>query len=94
MNDRPNILMILTDHFRRDAIGPWTPNLRRLAGGVTHLFNHRNDPRELHNLAGVAGYEAVTADLLGELLTTRIGLSQYTHEKERTRLQRVRRRAW
>lgn len=28
----PKIMLILTDHFRRDAVGPSTPNLRRLAG--------------------------------------------------------------
>ena len=25
-----DIILILTDHFRRDVIGEWTPNLRRL----------------------------------------------------------------
>lgn len=31
MADQPNIIFILTDHFRRDALGPATPNLNRLA---------------------------------------------------------------
>ena len=30
-SDRPNIILILTDHFRRDALGNHTPNLMRLA---------------------------------------------------------------
>ena len=71
--------------------GPWKIVYDPEQGGVTHLFNHRRDPRELDNLAGVAGYEGVTAELLADLLGTRIGLSQYNHEKERTRLQRTRR---
>ena len=71
--------------------GPWKLVFDPDQGGVTHLFNHRRDPDELDNLAGVAGYEGVTADLLGEALGARIGLTQYTQEKERTRLQRVRR---
>ena len=28
---RPNIILILTDHFRRDVLGNHTPNLMRLA---------------------------------------------------------------
>ncbi|MBN2551252.1 MAG: sulfatase-like hydrolase/transferase [Spirochaetales bacterium] len=36
MKERPNIILILTDHFRPDALGPSTPNLISLAGrGVT-----------------------------------------------------------
>ena len=27
MKDQPNIILILTDHFRPDALGPSTPNL-------------------------------------------------------------------
>ena len=27
----PNIVLIMTDHFRRDALGPSTPNLMQLA---------------------------------------------------------------
>ena len=71
--------------------GAWKLVFDPEQGGVVQLFNHRNDPQELTNLAGVAGYENVTADLLGALLSERIGLTQYTHEKEETRLQRVRR---
>lgn len=60
-------------------------------GGLVQLFNHRNDPDEERNLAGEPGYEAAAAEMLGRLLSVRITLSQHTHEKERTRLQRVRR---
>ena len=31
MNTQPNIILILTDHFRPDALGPSTPNLMSLA---------------------------------------------------------------
>ena len=31
MNEQPNIILILTDHFRPDALGPSTPNLMSLA---------------------------------------------------------------
>ena len=31
MNDQPNIILILTDHFRPDALGSSTPNLMALA---------------------------------------------------------------
>jgi len=59
-------------------------------GGVTHLYNLTRDPRELENLAGAAGYEAVAADLIRRILAHRIRLSQYTHAKEEKRLQRIR----
>ena len=36
---RPNIILILTDHFRRDAIGPSTPNLVGLASEGTRFAN-------------------------------------------------------
>ncbi len=58
-------------------------------GGVQALFNLVNDPQELTNLAGVAGYEAVSSRLLEQLLAHRIRLSQYTHDKEERRAQRV-----
>ncbi len=58
--------------------------------GIQQLFNLRNDPRELENLAGVAGYEGVERDLVGQILARRIGLTQYTHDKEERRVQRVR----
>jgi len=57
---------------------------------VQNLYNLVNDPDELINLAGVAGYEHVTLDLVQQLLAHRIRLSQYTHTKEEQRLQRVR----
>jgi choline-sulfatase len=59
-------------------------------GGVQYLFNLAIDPKEQQNLAGVAGYESVTLDLIQRLLAHRIRLTQYTHIKEEQRLQRVR----
>jgi len=59
-------------------------------GGVQYLFNLVIDPKEQHNLAGVAGYENVILDLIQRLLAHRIRLTQYTHIKEEQRLQRVR----
>ena len=59
-------------------------------GGVTFLFNLAVDPREEENLAGRAGYEAITARLLERLLSHRIGTTQYNQVKEEQRLQRVR----
>jgi arylsulfatase A-like enzyme len=59
-------------------------------GGVQYLFNLAVDPLEQHNLAGVAGYEPVTLELIQGLLAHRIHLTQYTHIKEEQRLQRVR----
>lgn len=37
--DRPNIILILTDHFRRDALGSSTPNLMGLAGQGVRFAN-------------------------------------------------------
>ena len=37
--NQPNIILILTDHFRRDALGPHTPNLLRLAAEGTRFAN-------------------------------------------------------
>lgn len=59
-------------------------------GGAQYLFNLAIDPQEQNNLAGVAGYEHVTLDLVQRLLSHRIRLTQYTHVKEEQRLQRVR----
>jgi arylsulfatase len=59
-------------------------------GGVQYLFNLRNDPHELVNLAGVAGYLPVEAHLTGRLLSRLIRMTHFTHDKERQRLQRVR----
>ena len=54
-------------------------------GGVQYLFNLAVDPKEQQNLAGVAGYEHVTMDLLAQLLGHRMRLSQFTHVKEEQR---------
>lgn len=59
-------------------------------GGVQYLFNLVVDPNELQNLAGVAGYERITADLIEQMLAHRILLTQSTHTKEQQRIQRVR----
>ena len=59
-------------------------------GGVRQLFNLAVDPEELTNLAGVAGYEAITLELVQRLLAHRIRLTQTTQVKEEQRLQRVR----
>jgi choline-sulfatase len=59
-------------------------------GGVTHLYNLVRDPRELENLAGAAGYEAISQPLIEQILSHRILLSQYTQSKEEKRLQSVR----
>jgi len=59
-------------------------------GGVVQLHNMTVDPREENNLAGVAGYEAVVAELVSQLLAERIRRTQFTHQKEQQRLQRVR----
>ncbi|MBZ0301244.1 MAG: sulfatase-like hydrolase/transferase, partial [Anaerolineae bacterium] len=58
-------------------------------GGVVYLFNLTVDPQEQHNLAGVAGYEGITLQLVQALLAHRIRLTQYTHTKEEQRLQQV-----
>ena len=63
-------------------------------GGVQFLFNLANDPTEETNLAGVAGYEQITLDLVQRLLAQRIRLTQYTHDKEEQRIQRVRMRRY
>lgn len=59
-------------------------------GGVQQLYNLAVDPKELNNLAGVAGYEAITSQLIERILADRIRHSQYTHIKEEQRVQRVR----
>ena len=59
-------------------------------GGIRYLFNLNRDPRELDNLAGVAGYEGISKTLVEGLLEHRIRLTQFTHAKEEQRLQRVR----
>jgi choline-sulfatase len=59
------------------------------AGGVRQLFNLAGDPGERTNLAGVAGYEAVTAGLVERILSHHIRLHQHTHIKEEQRVQPV-----
>jgi choline-sulfatase len=59
-------------------------------GGVQYLFNLAIDPAEQNNLAGVAGYENITLQLIEKILAQRIRMTQYTHIKEEQRLQRVR----
>ncbi len=39
MPDQPNVILIMTDHFRRDALGPSTPNLMSLANQGTRFVN-------------------------------------------------------
>ncbi len=69
--------------------GNWKLVYDPQAGGVQQLFNLVRDPEELDNLAGAAGYEAVAADLLEQLLADKIRRTQFTHVKEEQRLQRV-----
>ncbi len=59
-------------------------------GGITYLFNLIVDPGESKNLAGVAGYEDISAGLTSQLLAHYITLNQFTHFKEQMRLQKVR----
>jgi len=59
-------------------------------GGVQHLFNMVTDPSEEANLAGATGYEHVAADLIQSILSHHIRLTQYTHDKEEQRVQRIR----
>lgn len=70
--------------------GSWKLVFDPEQGGITHLYNLARDPRELENLAGLPGYEAVTSRLIERILSHRIRLSQYTHGKEEKRLQRLR----
>ena len=70
--------------------GSWKLVFDPEQGGLTHLYNMVRDPRELENLAGAAGYQWVTADLIEQLLSQRIRRSQYSHSKEEKRLQRIR----
>lgn len=59
-------------------------------GGVCYLFNLINDAKEQNNLAGVSGYEAITAELTEKLLSKYITTFQSTQVKEQIRLQKVR----
>ncbi|MFW5923204.1 MAG: sulfatase [Planctomycetota bacterium] len=69
--------------------GNWKLVYDPQAGGVQYLFNLASDPEELCNLAGKAGYEQVSAELIEKLLAARIRRTQHTHVKEEQRLQRV-----
>ena len=53
MKDRPNIILILTDHFRPDAVGTSTPNLLSLAE------THRSQDIKLNH---TGFYEIYTTD--------------------------------
>ena len=58
--------------------------------GVSYLYNLVSDPKEMNNLAGVSGYEAITAELTTQLLSRYITMVQSTQSKEQIRLQSVR----
>lgn len=77
-----------TVHMMRT--GNWKIAYDPEAGGVQYLFNLANDPNELCNLAGVAGYESVTAQLMEQILAHRIRLTQFTQIKEEQRVQHAR----
>ncbi|MFI4911922.1 MAG: sulfatase [Sedimentisphaeraceae bacterium JB056] len=77
-----------TVHMMRN--GNWKISYDPEAGGVQYLFNLRNDPKELCNLAGVAGYENITSELLAKMLNHRIRLTQFTQVKEEQRVQDAR----
>jgi choline-sulfatase len=74
--------------------GNWKLVFDPEAGGVQYLFNLAVDPHETQNLAGIAGYEAVTLDLTQRCLAHHIRLHQFTHVKEEQRLQRVHTPNW
>jgi hypothetical protein len=78
----PNILIIYPDQLRADALGcagnPCikTPHIDRLANeGVKFdnaftsfvLFDLKNDPNEMENLAGLPAYQKIQAELDGWL---------------------------
>ena len=60
--------------------------------GVVFLFNLVSDPKETNNLAGVSGYEEITAELRKKMLSRYIPMLQSTQGKEQIRLQSVRTR--
>ena len=70
--------------------GNWKMVFDPEQGGITYLFNLLIDPEERENLAGRAGYEGTTRMLMERMLAHRIGMTQYTQEKEEQRLQKVR----
>ena len=57
--------------------------------GVQYLYNLITDKYELDNLAGKPEYESICYKLITKILSIRILLTQKTHVKEETRLQRV-----
>lgn len=59
-------------------------------GGTCNLYNLISDPLEINNLAGVSGYENITAELTSQLLSRYISSFQSTQGKEQQRLQKVR----
>lgn len=69
--------------------GQWKLVFDPQAGGVQQLFNLAVDPCELSNLAGVAGYEGKTLELIERVLSHQISLRQFSHIKEEQRLQSV-----
>lgn len=58
--------------------------------GVQALYNLTADPQESANLAGNPAYQPVVSRLLEGLVSQYIRLSQFTHDKEEQRVQRVR----
>ena len=58
--------------------------------GVQYLYNLATDPGEATNLAGHSAYGEVASRLLEQLVKQYIRLSQFTHDKEEQRVQRVR----
>lgn len=88
---QPNILLILTDHFRRDALGHSTPNLMALAADGTQ-FDNAYCVRPGLDLVPVlrrvpgSGHPGIHQ----RILSHRVRTTQFTHAKEEQRVQRVR----
>ena len=58
-------------------------------GGITGLYNLKSDSEECVNLAGNPLYIGVEYELAAQILDSRIELSQYTHEREQNRIQKL-----
>ncbi|MEG1924289.1 MAG: sulfatase-like hydrolase/transferase, partial [Ruthenibacterium sp.] len=58
-------------------------------GGVTGLFNLKTDANECINLAGNPAYITVVSELIADLFDNRVALSQYTHERDQNRIQKL-----
>nr|WP_275950459.1 sulfatase-like hydrolase/transferase [Clostridium sp. MCC353] len=58
-------------------------------GGVQYLFNLISDPQECGNLAGNPLYSRAAHDLTAQILDNRIRMSQYTHERDQNRIQKL-----